>query len=79
MCLCGGLWLDTEVVEGLEGEKQDFIRNAIFNGEPVKLLQDRSYMTAGRGSGDDGPVGVYGWEREGRRELQKSRRDVTRE
>lgn len=38
-----------DVVKGFEGEEQDFLRNAIFNGEPLK---DMSYMTGGRGSGE---------------------------
>lgn len=35
-----------EVVEGFEGEKKNFVQNAIFSVELVKLLQDKSYSTS---------------------------------
>lgn len=41
-----------EVIEGLEGEEQDFIGDVKFHEEPVKMLQDRFYMTGVRGSGN---------------------------
>ncbi len=37
----------------LKGEKQNFEMNAVFDGEPVKLLQDRNNVVSGGGSGDD--------------------------
>ena len=42
-----------EVVEGLEGQKQNLEMDAGFDQEPVKLLKDRSDVINGGGSGDD--------------------------
>ena len=36
-----------KIVDGLESEKQDLVNDAIFDGEPMKLLQDRCYVTDG--------------------------------
>lgn len=32
-----------EVIENFEGDEQDFVRNAIFIGDPLKILQDGLY------------------------------------
>ena len=40
-------------VKGLEGEEQHFKIDAVFNGEPMELLKNRSGMVNGRSSGND--------------------------
>ena len=42
-----------EVVDGLEGEKKDFIGDAVFDRKPMELLQDRCYMTGRGGTSND--------------------------
>ena len=42
-----------KIVDGLKSEKQDFVNYAIFDGEPMKLLQDRGYVTDGGGLSND--------------------------
>ena len=42
-----------KIVDGLESEKQDLVNDAIFDGEPMKLLQDRCYVIDGGGSSND--------------------------
>ena len=40
-----GKILRGKIVDGLESEKQDLANDAIFDGEPMELLQDRCYVT----------------------------------
>ena len=40
-------------VKGLEGEEQHFEVDALLNGEPMELLENRSDMINERSSGDD--------------------------
>lgn len=42
-----------EVIDGFKGEEQDFTGNAKFEGEPLKMLQDKCYLNGGRISGKD--------------------------
>lgn len=49
-----------EVIEDFEDDEQDLVRNAIFIGDPLKILQDRGYMMGGRSSGDHGSGRVWG-------------------
>lgn len=45
--------LRSEVLGGLESERQNLINNALFDWKPVEFLQDRRNVTARRGFGDD--------------------------
>ena len=47
-----------KIVDGLECEEKDLVVDAVFNGEPMELLQDRCYVTDGGGSGNDTGSGV---------------------
>ena len=42
-----------KIIDGLESEKQDLANDAIFDGEPMELLQDRCYVTDGGGFSND--------------------------
>ena len=49
-----GKILRGKIVDGLESEKQDPVDDTIFDGGPIKLLQDRCYvMTDGGGFSND--------------------------
>ena len=48
-----GKILRGKIVDGLESEKQDLVNDAIFDGEPMELLQDRCYVTDGGGFSND--------------------------
>lgn len=41
--------LKGELVNGLEGEEQNFINDVKFNWNPIELLQDMCYITEGGG------------------------------
>ena len=43
----------SEVMDGLKGEEQNLKNDTGFDGEPVKLLKNRSDVVNGGGSGDD--------------------------
>ena len=45
-----------KIIDGLESEKQDLVNDAIFNGEPMELLQDRCYVTDEGGFSNDRPA-----------------------
>ena len=40
-------------MKGLEGEEQHFEVDAVFNGEPMEMLKNRSDMIHGMSSGND--------------------------
>ena len=42
-----------EVVNGLEGQEQDFILDALCDGEPVELLENGCDVVYGRSVCDD--------------------------
>ena len=48
----GEVW-GGEVVNGLEGMEEDLIVNAVFNGEPVELMENWGDVMDDRGFGDD--------------------------
>ena len=54
-------------VDSFKCKDEDLVNDAVFHGEPMKLLQDRCYVTDGGGSGNVsgqqsfGLAVIYGW------------------
>ena len=42
-----------KIVDSFKCKEEDLVNDAVFHGEPMKLLQDRCYVTDGGGSGND--------------------------
>ena len=42
-----------EVMKSPEGEKENLVIYAVFDGQPVQLLKNKSDVIYGGGSGDD--------------------------
>lgn len=45
--------LRCKIIDSFKCKEKNFINYAIFEGQPVKLLQDRCYVTNKGGSGND--------------------------
>lgn len=42
-----------KIIDSFKCKEENLINDVIFGGKPIKLLQDRCYVTDGRGSGND--------------------------